>query len=115
VDDSSLEDAADPVGGVISRVVVRCGAARVGSAKVVCIGEERADAMADIDGVFVRNDLIDPASEAVLVTLSAEAIGLSTMTEVFFGGTGFNIEIPSVPNTLLADRRRGSRLFTIPS
>lgn len=96
---------------MISRVVVRCGAARVGRAKVVCIGEERADATADIEGVLVRTDLIDPASEEVVEKFSEAGAAFST-TGVFFGGMGFRIEMPSVPNTLLADRRRESRLPT---
>lgn len=97
---------------MISRVVVRCGAARVGRAKVVCIGEERADATADIEGVLVRTDLIDPASEEVVEKFSEAGAAFSTTTGVFFGGMGFRIEMPSVPNTLLADRRRESRLPT---
>lgn len=97
--------------GVVSREVVRWGAARVGRPKVVCIGEERAEVRADTEGVLVRVDLIEPVSEEVLASTSLAVF--SETIERFLGGTGFKIEIPRVPKTLFAVLRR-SRLLVIP-
>jgi hypothetical protein len=94
---------------VMSRVVVRCGAASVGAANVPCRGGERVDlAAAGIEAV-VRVDLIDTASDSVVIGAGGVVSSTFTLVGPRLVWAGFRIEIPRVPNTLLADLRRASR------
>jgi hypothetical protein len=114
---SSLNDVAGKVdvGAVgiseVSRVVVRWGAASVGSANVVCKGEERV-AGATIAGWGGVLDWMDAVSDVVLAgTLVLES---STTEGLLFAGAEFR-ETPSGLKTLLADlwrvpRRLGTSL-----
>ena len=96
----------------VSRIVVRCGAAGVGEQNAPCRDEGRVDVTAVIEGALVSVDVIDPASEAVLVGtdgVASSTFTLDTSVASRLGGTGLRIEMPRVPKTLLADFRRASR------